>query len=99
MSETVGVVGAGRMGLPIIGHLARAGFRTLATDVDFNKQPEVERRAALWMPGAAALVGGCDGGPGSVGGGREGRGLLGQGGGLSFAAARPGVRRVWPNPP
>src|SRR3989442_3540824 len=69
MSETVGVVGAGRMGLPIIGHLARAGFRTLATDVDFKKQPEVERRAALWVADAANLgrendivlvCGGCD---------------------------------------
>ena len=54
MSETVGVVGAGRMGLPIIGHLARAGFRTLATDLDSAKQPSVESKTALWRPDAAS---------------------------------------------
>ncbi|MEA3195120.1 MAG: 3-hydroxyisobutyrate dehydrogenase [Betaproteobacteria bacterium] len=57
MSETVGVVGAGRMGLPIIGHLARAGFRTLASDIDPKKRAEVERRGATWQ---ADLSGQCD---------------------------------------
>ena len=88
MSETVGVVGAGRMGLPIIGHLARAGFRTLATDVDFKKQPEVERRAALWMPDAATLVRECDIVLVCVGFDREVRELLVQGG--AFSSARRG---------
>lgn len=57
MSEIVGVVGAGRMGLPIIGHLARAGFRTLASDIDPKKKAEVEKRGATW---AADLSGQCD---------------------------------------
>jgi 3-hydroxyisobutyrate dehydrogenase len=57
MSEIVGVVGAGRMGLPIIGHLVRAGFRTLASDIDAKKQAEVEKRGATWQP---ALSGECD---------------------------------------
>jgi len=57
MSDTVGVVGAGRMGLPIIGHLVRAGFRTLASDIDPRKQAEVEKRGALWQPD---LIGQCD---------------------------------------
>jgi len=57
MSETVGVVGAGRMGLPIIGHLARAGFRTLASDIDSRKKVEVEKRGAGWQPD---LSGQCD---------------------------------------
>jgi 3-hydroxyisobutyrate dehydrogenase-like beta-hydroxyacid dehydrogenase len=48
MSDVVGVIGAGRMGLPIIGHLVRKGFRTLATDVDAKKKTEVESRKALW---------------------------------------------------
>jgi 3-hydroxyisobutyrate dehydrogenase-like beta-hydroxyacid dehydrogenase len=60
MSETVGLVGAGRMGLPIIGHLARAGFRTLATDLDVTKQVRIEGKAALWRPDAASLALDCD---------------------------------------
>ena len=59
MSETVGVIGAGRMGLPIIGHLARKGFRTLATDVNLAKKAEVEARKAQWAPDAIALVRDC----------------------------------------
>ena len=34
MTLTVGVIGAGRMGMPIIGHLARKGFSTLVYDID-----------------------------------------------------------------
>ena len=59
MKETVGVIGAGRMGLPIIGHLARKGFRTLATDVNAAKQPEVKSRGAEWVTDAAALAREC----------------------------------------
>ncbi len=32
--KAVGVVGAGRMGTPIIGHLARKGFATRACDLN-----------------------------------------------------------------
>jgi 3-hydroxyisobutyrate dehydrogenase-like beta-hydroxyacid dehydrogenase len=59
MSETVGVIGAGRMGLPIIGHLARKGFRTLATDVDAAKKAQVEARKAQWAAGLHELDGEC----------------------------------------
>ena len=48
MSDTVGVVGAGRMGLPIIGHLARKGFRTIPTDIDPQKKSAVEAKKAAW---------------------------------------------------
>ena len=48
MNDVVGVIGAGRMGLPIIGHLARKGFRTLAADVDPRKKTQVESRQAVW---------------------------------------------------
>jgi len=85
MSETVGVVGAGRMGLPIIGHLARAGFRTLATDIDPQKEPEVQRRAALWVPDAATLARDCDIVLVCVGFDREVRELLAPGGALRSA--------------
>jgi 3-hydroxyisobutyrate dehydrogenase-like beta-hydroxyacid dehydrogenase len=57
MSDTVGIVGAGRMGLPIIGHLVRVGFRTLASDIDQKKKAEVEKRGATWQ---ADLAGKCD---------------------------------------
>jgi 3-hydroxyisobutyrate dehydrogenase len=56
MSDTVGVVGAGRMGLPIIGHLARKGFRTIATDIDPKKKSAVEAKSATWAVNAAALA-------------------------------------------
>jgi len=45
------------MGLPIIGHLVRAGFRTLASDIDPKKKIEVEKRGAGWQPD---LSGQCD---------------------------------------
>lgn len=56
MAHTVGVIGAGRMGLPIIGHLARKGFRTLACDLDSSKKKSAEERGATWAAGAAALA-------------------------------------------
>jgi 3-hydroxyisobutyrate dehydrogenase len=56
MTDTVGVIGAGRMGLPIIGHLAAKGFRTYATDVDAGKRVEVEKRSATWLADASALA-------------------------------------------
>jgi 3-hydroxyisobutyrate dehydrogenase-like beta-hydroxyacid dehydrogenase len=56
MSDSVGVVGAGRMGLPIIGHLVRKGFRTLATDVNAQKKAFVETTKAIWVPDAAELA-------------------------------------------
>jgi 3-hydroxyisobutyrate dehydrogenase len=59
MNETVGVIGAGRMGLPIIGHLARKGFATWASDVDAAKKLLVEAKKARWAPDAAALAREC----------------------------------------
>jgi len=48
------------MGLPIIGHLARKGFRTFATDLDAKRRPEVEKRGAAWLPDAQGLAAQCD---------------------------------------
>jgi 3-hydroxyisobutyrate dehydrogenase len=59
MSETIGVIGAGRMGLPIIGHLAKKGFRTFATDVDLSRKASVEERQAQWAADAAELARQC----------------------------------------
>ena len=59
MTETIGVVGAGRMGLPIIGHLAAKGFRTLATDLNPAKQAEVKQRGAEWAGDLASIGAQC----------------------------------------
>ena len=45
---TVGIIGAGRMGLPIVGHLAKKGFVTLAYDVNDARRAEVETRGGEW---------------------------------------------------
>ena len=60
MSPAVGVVGAGRMGLPLIGHLARKGFRSFATDLDFSRKVKVEERGATWAADAVALAAASD---------------------------------------
>ena len=56
MSDTIGVIGAGRMGLPIIGHLVTKGFRTLATDVNPKRKADVEWKKAVWAENAGALA-------------------------------------------
>lgn len=56
----VGVVGAGRMGLPIIGHLARKGFDVRVHDVDPGKLAAVQERGGKWAADLAALAGESD---------------------------------------
>jgi len=45
---TIGLIGAGRIGQPIIGHLVRKGFTVLAYDVDASKRGAVEARGGTW---------------------------------------------------
>ena len=52
----IGVIGAGRMGMPIIGHLARKGFATLVYDIDGGKRPAVELRGAQWAQDVGMLA-------------------------------------------
>jgi len=52
----VGVIGAGRMGQPIIGHLARKGFMAVVYDVDASKRAAVEARGGKWAADLAALA-------------------------------------------
>lgn len=52
----VGVIGAGRMGQPIIGHLARKGFAVQVQDVDPGKQAAVEARGGQWLADPAVLA-------------------------------------------
>ena len=54
--RTVGVLGAGRMGQPIVGHLARKGFTVLVHDVDEQKRDAVRRLGGGWAGSAAALA-------------------------------------------
>jgi 3-hydroxyisobutyrate dehydrogenase len=53
--RTVGVIGAGRMGLPIIGHMARKGFAVVVHDVDETKREVVAKLGAGWGDSPAAL--------------------------------------------
>ena len=54
--RTVAVVGAGRMGMPIIGHLARAGYKVLVHDADKEKRSGAEQRGATWVPDCVDLA-------------------------------------------
>ena len=54
--RSVGVIGAGRMGQPIIGHLARKGFSVAVHDVDPAKRAPAEARGGRWAVDAAALA-------------------------------------------
>ena len=59
MNETIGVIGAGRMGLPIIGHLAKKGFQVFATDRNAAKRAEVQTRNAHWAADLDLLCDNC----------------------------------------
>jgi 3-hydroxyisobutyrate dehydrogenase-like beta-hydroxyacid dehydrogenase len=54
--RTVGVVGAGRMGRPIIGHLARNGLTVVVHDIDDGKRDAVVQLGAEWAGNRAALA-------------------------------------------
>lgn len=84
---TVGVIGAGRMGQPIIGHLVRCGFDVAVHDIDARKRAATEASGARWeaelprLAAAAEVILVC------VGYDREVRDLLGPGGALRQAPA------------
>ena len=46
--RNVGVIGAGRMGVPIIGHLVHRGYVVQACDIDAAQRPRVEERGGSW---------------------------------------------------
>ncbi len=54
--KRVGMIGAGRMGQPMIGHLAKKGFDVCAYDIDAGKRAAVEQRGGRWQPELAALA-------------------------------------------
>lgn len=81
------VIGAGRMGLPIIGHLVRKGFSVAVHDQDARKQGPAEAAGARWGAEPAALAARAEVILVCVGYDREVRDLLQDGGALSHAAA------------
>ena len=74
--KTVGVVGAGRMGQPIIGHMVRKGLTVVACDIDEGKRGAVEKLGAGWAATPADLAG-CEAILVCVGYDRELRELMG----------------------
>ncbi|MBI3050586.1 MAG: NAD(P)-dependent oxidoreductase [Acidobacteria bacterium] len=75
--KTVGVIGAGRMGQPIIGHMARRGLTVLAHDIDPAKRGAVEKLRAGWAETPAVLAAQCEAILICVGYDRELRELMG----------------------
>jgi 3-hydroxyisobutyrate dehydrogenase len=58
-NQSVGVLGAGRMGLPIIGHLVRAGFPVVVYDVDPAKKETVADKGASFVTKSSELAAQC----------------------------------------
>ena len=83
----VGYIGAGRMGLPMIGHVAARGFEVAVYDIDAAKRGAVEGCRARWEPDGAALAASSEAVLVCVGYDRELRQLLAPDGGLSELAA------------
>ncbi len=59
-AKTVGVIGTGRMGLPIVGHLARKRFSVRAHDLDPGKAARVTRLGAAWCADLGELARECE---------------------------------------
>lgn len=87
-APAVGLVGAGRMGTPILGHLVRAGHATWACDLNPARRAAVEAAGARWAEDAGALAARCGVLLVCVGFDAELRALLAEGGPLR--AAVPG---------
>jgi 3-hydroxyisobutyrate dehydrogenase len=82
----VGMIGAGRMGQPMIGHLARKGFEVSVCDIDPAKRAAVEKLGGKWQPDASLIARTCEVILVCVGFDRELRELLSATGALRDAA-------------
>jgi 3-hydroxyisobutyrate dehydrogenase len=78
----VGMIGAGRMAQPMIGHLVRKGFEVSAYDIDPAKQAPVEGKGGRWAASLGALARECEVVLICVGYDRELRQILAPDGGL-----------------
>ena len=82
----VGMIGAGRMGQPMLGHVAKKGFDICAYDIDPGKRAAVESRGGRWEPDLGGLARGCEVVLICVGFDKELRALMAPGGGLANLA-------------
>ncbi len=76
------MIGAGRMGQPMIGHLVKKGFEVAAHDIDEGKRSAVESRGGRWEADLGELARSCEAILVCVGYDRELRQLLAADGGL-----------------
>lgn len=58
-TAAVGILGAGRMGLPIIGHVVRAGFRAFVYDPDTAKKSLVEEKGGEFLDASDSVAERC----------------------------------------
>lgn len=86
--KAVGVIGAGRMGLPLIGHLAGKGFQVSVHDIDAARRAPIEKLGARWQTHPASLAQASEVVLVCVGFDHELRALLSPAGGLG--QAKPG---------
>jgi 3-hydroxyisobutyrate dehydrogenase len=86
-AKRVGMIGAGRMGMPMVGHLARKGFEVRVFDIDPARRPAVEEKGGAWAPDAAGLARSCEVVLICVGFDRDLRELMAAGGGLAALPA------------
>ena len=80
--KRVGMIGAGRMAQPMIGHLSRKGFQVAAYDIDPAKRAPVEAKGGRWAASLAELARECEVILICVGYDRELRQILAPDGGL-----------------
>jgi 3-hydroxyisobutyrate dehydrogenase len=59
-AQRVGVIGLGRMGLPICARLAHSGLSVVATDIDDSRRAAAVSAGAAWLPGARAVAAAAD---------------------------------------
>jgi 3-hydroxyisobutyrate dehydrogenase-like beta-hydroxyacid dehydrogenase len=81
----IGFIGAGRMGLPMIGHVAKKGYEVAVYDIDASKRAIVEAKGGKWVD-LPTLAKGCEIVLICVGYDRELRQLLSADGGLKDMA-------------
>ena len=81
------MIGAGRMGQPMIEHLAKKGHEVSVYDIDPGKRAAVEKLGGRWAPDAATVARSCEVILVCVGYDRELRDLLSVTGGLRDAPA------------
>jgi 3-hydroxyisobutyrate dehydrogenase len=88
--KTVGVIGAGRMGMPIIGHLKKHGFNVLVADLNTSKYSEIESKGGV-VKDVAALSRESDAILICVGYDKEVRDLLGAAGDITSHAKKGSI--------